>query len=88
MLDRGIADLKQFADPSETDPSSRVEHVPPLSASSAPMTSVVSRADCDAGRNRTVPTSCVGHFAPRERAIEDDLASENVRSWWKETCWR
>src|SRR6516162_3398261 len=22
------------------------------------------------------------------RDIEDDLASENVRSWWKETCWR
>jgi hypothetical protein len=28
MLDRGIANLKQFADPLVTDPSSRVEHVP------------------------------------------------------------
>ena len=39
--------------------------------------------DRDAGRNRSVPTSCADHCAPR--AIEDDLASENVRSWGKET---
>ena len=40
-------------------------------------------ADRDAGHNRSVPTSCADHCAPR--AIEDDLASENVRSWGKET---
>jgi hypothetical protein len=35
--------------------------------------------DRDAGRNRSVPTSCAGYFAPRERDIEDDLTSENAR---------
>jgi hypothetical protein len=35
----------------------------------------------------------VGQRVIRDRAQaagsgDDDLASENVRSWWKETCWR